>query len=60
MSFNISETEHTTKKLTTDIAITLKVLMDKSKRNILPYSFNINIGFLSGLSAVLVRIMELP
>ena len=36
----MSETEHATKKLTTDIAITPKVLMDKPKRNILPYPFN--------------------
>ena len=31
------------KKLTTDIAITPKVLMDKPKRNILPYPFNMTL-----------------
>ena len=32
LSFNISETKHVIKKLTTDIIITYKVLIDKSKR----------------------------
>ena len=32
LPFIISETEHATKKLTTDIAITPKVLMDKPKK----------------------------
>ena len=40
LSYNISETMHATKYLTTDIAITSKVLIRISqKRNILPYSF---------------------
>ena len=30
--FNISETDHATKKITADIAISLKVLMDKQKK----------------------------
>ena len=39
LSFNISETDHATKKIAADIAITLKVLMDKQK--ILPYPFKL-------------------
>ena len=40
--FYISETKHAMKKLTTNIVVTSKVLMDKIKyiaRNILPYTF---------------------
>ena len=43
-AFNISEIEHASKKLTSDIAITPKILMDKPKRNILPYPFKQNNG----------------
>ena len=32
LSFNIWETKHATKNLTTDITVTLKVLMDKTKK----------------------------
>ena len=54
LSFNISETRHATKNLTTDITITSKVFIDKPKRNILSYPFDrINAGALSsGSSAV--------
>ena len=42
LSFNISETEHATKKLTTDITITPKVLMDKPIRKYIAiYPFNV-------------------
>ena len=42
LSFNISETKHAMKKLATNIVITSKVLIDKTKyiaRNILPFTF---------------------
>ena len=42
LSFNISETKYGTIHLATDIAITLKGLVDRPKRNILPYPFNLN------------------
>ena len=41
LSFNISETEHATKKLTTDIAITPKVLIDKPKKKYIVISLNV-------------------
>ena len=39
LSFNILETRHVTKNLTTDITIALKILIEKPKRNALPYPF---------------------
>ena len=39
LPFNISETKHVNKKLTTDIIVTSKVLVDKSKRKHIAISF---------------------
>ena len=42
LSFNISETRHVTKNLTTDITIALKILIKNPKENILlpcPYYY---------------------
>ena len=39
--FNISETKHVIKKLTTDIIITPKVLIESQKENVLPYPFKV-------------------
>ena len=39
LPFNISETKHVIKKLTTDVIVTSKVLVDKSKRKHIAISF---------------------